>query len=109
MANGKRSLFSSLFGLGKKQNKEAEEAAELEARHKLEERIQRVLAEAAQAPKPALEEKHVAMVAQEETVETVVEILPITASVSSRRKVPAPVDFWPSNAEVEQRYAVNGR
>jgi hypothetical protein len=108
MANGKRSLLSSIFGLGKKQNKEAEEAAELEARHKLEERIQKILAEAAQAPKPVVKEEHVALVAQEET-ETVVEILPITASVSSRRKVPASIDFWPSNAEVEQRYAVNGR
>jgi hypothetical protein len=109
MANGKRSLFSSIFGIGKNQNKEAEEAAEIEARHKLEERIQRVLAEASRAPEPILEEEHVAMIAQEQEPEYVAEILPITASVSSRRKVPAPVDFWPSNAEVEQRYAVNGR
>lgn len=108
MANSRRSLFSSIFSRGKKLNKEAEEAAELEARRKLELRIQQILAQTAEAPKQLLEEDHTAMVVQEEE-ESVAEILPITASALIRRKTPVPVDFWPSNAEVERRYAVNER
>ena len=105
MANGKRSLFSSIFGRGKKQNTEAEEAAELEARQKLEERIQQVLAVPVEAAKPALEDNH-AMVLQDEP-ESIAEVLPITASALIRRKTPATIDFWPASAEVERPYAVN--
>lgn len=43
MANDKRGLFSSIFG--KKPDLEAEEAAELEARQRLERRIEQALAD----------------------------------------------------------------
>lgn len=44
MANdSKASVFSSIFGRGKKERKEAEEAAELEARQRLERRIEQAL------------------------------------------------------------------
>lgn len=108
MANSKRSIFSSIFGLGKKQNTEAEETAELEARQRLERRIEEVLAQAAEAPKPLFEEDHAALVKQEET-ESLAEILPITASALPRRKVPAPVAFLPQVVEVERPYAANER
>lgn len=46
MANDrKRSLFSSLFSRENRKNQEAEEAAELEARQKLERRIEQALAD----------------------------------------------------------------
>lgn len=107
MANSKRSLFSSLFGGGKKQRKKAEEAAGLEARQKLEKRIQQVLAELAESPQPAVERNHAELITQEKEAESVVEILPITASAVSRRKPPAPLDLWPGTAKVERPYAVN--
>ncbi|HEY2469057.1 MAG TPA: hypothetical protein VGI45_14635 [Terracidiphilus sp.] len=109
MENSKRSIFSSIFGRGKKQHKEAEEAAELEARQKLEKRIQQILAEAVEAPKPVVEENHVALVTQDKEVEALAEVLPITASALSRRKAPAPADFFPPRVEVERRYVANER
>ena len=105
MANSKRSLFSSLFGRGKKQNAEAEEAAELEARRRLEERIQQVLAVPVEAAKPALVDDHTLVLQEEE--ESMAEVLPITASALTRRKTPAVIDFWPGSTEVERPYAVN--
>ena len=106
MENDKRSLFSSLFGRGKKQNKEAAEAAALEARQKLEQRIQEVLAAAAEAPKPLFEESQAGLTLTEEPV-TVAEVLPITASALNRRKAAISVDLWPGNVQVERPYAVN--
>lgn len=106
MANEKRSLLSSLFGRGKQQNKEAEEAAELEAKQRLEKRIEQVLAEAAKAPKPVVEEQH-AELAIEDAVQSVAEVLPITASVFTRRKTPSNSGFWPGNADIERPHAVN--
>lgn len=109
MAN-KRSLFSSIFGRGRKQHKEAQEAAVLEARQKLEKRIQQVLAEMVEAPKAAVEETHLQLAVVEDEAQSVVEILPITASALQRRKTPASVEFWPtSSPEVERPYAVNER
>jgi hypothetical protein len=78
----------------------------MEARRKLEERIQQVLAlQIAETTEPALVEDH-ALALQEEQ-ESVAEVLPITASALIRRKDPVVIDFWPGSAEVERRYAVN--
>lgn len=102
MTNGRKHSFFSLFG-SKKQDIEAQEAAEREARQKLEKRIEQVLAEAAAPPK-LLEENHSALVPVE-----MAEVLPITASVPPRRKVAAPVDFWQPSPETKRPYAVNQR
>lgn len=109
MENGKRSLFSSLFGRGKKQNREAEEAAELEARQKLERRIQQVLAEAAEVPKPLLEEHPIELIVRDEETESLAEVLPITASALHRRKAPTPAPFLPASVEIERSYVANER
>src|ERR1700747_1615162 len=101
MANEKRSLLSSLFGRGKKQNKDAEEAAELEAKQRLEKRIEQVLAGAARAPKAVVENHPSELVIQDE-VQSVAEVLPITASVFARRKTPSNAGFWPGNTETER-------
>lgn len=107
MANeSKRSLFSSLFGRGKRQNKETEEAA-VEARQKLERRIQQVLSEMVEAPKVAVEANHLELTIVEEEPENVAEVLPITASALQRRRTPVSADFWPTSTEVERPYAVN--
>lgn len=102
MANGRKHSLFSLFG-SKKQETEAREAAEREAREKLEKRIEQVLAEAAATPKP-IEESQPTLISKE-----IAEVLPITASVSPRRKAAAPVDFWQPSSEAERPYAVNQR
>lgn len=101
MAN-KQGLFSSLFGGSKKVNQEAQEAAELEARERLEKRIEQVLAEAAQTPKSPVE-------TEAAKPETVAEILPITASALTRRKTTPSVGFWQPTDETDRAYAVNER
>ena len=106
MENDKRSLFSSLFGRGKKQNKEAAEAAALEARQKLEQRIRGVLAAAAEVPKPLIEESQPVLVLAEDAG-NVADVLPITASALKGRRAPISVDLWPGNVQVERPYAVN--
>lgn len=101
----KRGFFSSLFG--NKKQKEQEEIAALESKHKLEERIQQILAERAEVPQLFVEENHTALSIQEEEVEPVVELLPISASALGRK---APVgDFLLSGFEVPRHYAANQR
>jgi hypothetical protein len=108
MANGnKQGFFSSIFGGSKKPDLEEQEAAEREARQKLEKRIEQVLAEAALPPKSVAEgEPGKAM--EGGKPESVVEMLPITASVLSRRKTTPHMDFWQPGTEAD-RFAVNQR
>jgi hypothetical protein len=103
----KRGFLSSLFR-SKKQTEE-EEMAELESKHRLEERIQRVLAEKAPAPEVILKEENVVVMQQEEEAEVPVELLPISASVVPIRKAPAQAAFALAAFEVPRSYASNGR
>ena len=103
----KRGFLSSLFG--KRKQKEEEETAELESRHRLEERIQQVLAERAAVPELLIEENHVALMSKEEEAEPEVELLPISASVISHRKAPVPAVFLLSSIEDVRPYAANQR
>jgi hypothetical protein len=109
--DGKRGFFSSLFGNRKR--KEQEETAELESKHRLEERIQQILAERVAVPEVRVQENHVALmtqlVTQEEEPEPEVELLPISASVLSRRKAPVSADFLLSSLDVQGSYAANQR
>ena len=95
---------------GNRKQKEREETAELESRHRLEERIQQVLAERVEVPELLMtEENHAALMTQEEEAESEVELLPISASVLSIRKAPVPAAFLPSSFEVPRSYAANER
>ena len=109
MANdSKRGFFSSLFG--NRKLKEQEEMAELESKHRLEERIQQILAERVEIPKLTfVEEKQVSLMKREEEAEPEVELLPISASVLSRRKAPVSADFLLSSLDVQGSYAANQR
>ena len=103
----KQGFLSSLFG--KKKRKEEEEAAHLELRHRIEERIQQVLAESTEIPKVLrLEEKRAEVTTPEAEVETPVDLFPISASVISIRKAPVQ-DFLLSSFENPRSYAANER
>ena len=102
----KRGFWSSLFG--NRKQKEHKEADELKSRQRLEERICQVLAERVEVREH--EEEPVAVLAREEDAEVeVVELLPISASVLSRRKVSVSASFADSSFEAIQSYAANGR
>ncbi len=105
--DGKQGFFSSLFG--NKKQKEYEETVELESKHRLEDRIQQILTEKVAVREPIIEEKHVAVITQEEEAEPEVELLPISASVLSSRKARVPVSFVTSSLENVQSYAANAR
>jgi|KBSMisStandDraft_5_1062788.scaffolds.fasta_scaffold567016_2 hypothetical protein len=111
MANiSKRGFFSSLFG--NKKQKEDEQIAVLESRHRLEERIQQVLAERAVVHELLLEEKNeknAALVMREEEPEAEVELFPISASVIPIRKAPVQSAFVLPAFEVPRTYASNRR
>ena len=103
--NSKRGFLSSLFENNKQ--KEEQETAELESRHRLEERIQQILAEKVEVPQLFVEENQTALVIQEAEPEPEVKLLPISASALSRK---APVaDFLLSSFEVPRRYAATER
>jgi len=112
MANDKRQGFLSSF-FGKKKKKEDLEAAHLELKHKLEERIRQVLAESVEIPQVLLkEETHTALPIEtvlEEEAETPVELLPISASVIPIRKAPVQASFLVSSFETPRSYAANER
>ena len=103
--DSKRGFFSSLFG-NRKQT-EQEETAEQESRHRLEERIQQILAERVDVPQ--LVESHPVLLTREEEAEPEVELLPISASVIPIRKAPVQDSFLLSSFEVPRSYAANGR
>jgi hypothetical protein len=106
--HNKQGFLSSLFG--KKKQKEEEEAANLELRHRIEERIQQVLAESIEIPKVLmLEEKRAELTIPEAEVEAPVDLFPISASVISSRKAPAQSDFLLSSFKVPRSYAANER
>lgn len=109
MANdSKRGFFSSLFG--RRKRNEHQETEELESRHRLEERIRLILAEkVADVPKVVVEETQTALMIPEAEVEPEIELLPISASVLSRRKAPIPAAFMPPVVEVGRSYAASGR
>ena len=105
--DSKRGFFSSLFG--NKKQKEQDEAAVLESRHRLEERIQQVLAERAAVQELLIEEEHVALMVQEEEPESEVELFPISASVIPVRKAPVQSAFVLPAFETPRSYATNQR
>jgi hypothetical protein len=106
--DSKRGFFSSLFG--RKRHTEQEETAELESRYRLEARIQQILAERVEIPKLTfVEEKQVSLMKREEEAEPEVELLPISASVLSRRKAPVPAAFLLSGVEDVRSFAANER
>ncbi len=103
----KQGFLSSLFG--RKKQTEQEEIAQLESKHKLEERIRQVLAESVEVPRVLkLEHKPAAITPQEEIVETPVELFPISASAIGR-KPPVQTSFLLSSFEVPRPYAANER
>ena len=99
----KRGFFSSLFR--NQSRKELDEAADLDTRQRLEARIQRILADRDDVPKLIFDEPAELMVRQEE-VEPEIELLPISASVLSKPKAPAPVPFL---VEIGRPVAANDR
>jgi hypothetical protein len=107
--NGRNGFLSSFFG--KKKQKEEVEAAHLELKHKLEERIRQVLADSVEVPAVLKrEETPVALVVQEEEApEVMVELFPISASVIRSRKAPVQSDFLLSTFETHHSYAANER
>jgi hypothetical protein len=105
--DSKRGFFSSLFG--NKKQKEHDEAAELESRHRLEERIQQVLAERVAVQELLTEEKHAALMVPEEEAETEVELFPISASVLPVRKAPVQSAFVLPAFETPRSYATHQR
>jgi len=96
----KRGFFSSLFG--NRKQKEQEETAELESRHRLEERIQEILAERVEVPELLMEQNHALLT---EEAESEVELLPISASVLSGRKASVSAAFLVSSFEAPRSYA----
>jgi hypothetical protein len=108
MAHGsKRGFLSSLFG--KRKQTEQEDAAELESRHRLDVRIQQILAERIEVPEVLIKENHAALLTREVEAEPEVELFPISASVLRSRKAPVPDTFRPSGVEVVRSYATNER
>jgi hypothetical protein len=109
--DGKRGFFSSLFG--KKKRKEEEEAAELESKHRLEERIQQILAEKIPVSEVFVREKHAALMIQKEEAkaeaEVEVELLPISASAITRRKASVQPAFVLASFEDPRSYVANER
>jgi hypothetical protein len=106
--NGKRGFLSSLFG--KRKQTEQEETADLESRHRLDERIQQILAERVETPeRPIIEETRAALMIQKQEVEPEVELFPISASVLNSRKAPVHVAFGPSSLDVVRSYATSER
>lgn len=106
--NGKRGFLSSLFG--KRKQTEQEETAELESRHRLDERIQQILAERVETPeRRIIEESRPALVTRVEEPESEVELFPISASVLNSRKAPVHVTFGPSSLDVVRSYATSQR
>jgi hypothetical protein len=105
--DGKRGFFSSLFG--KKKRKEEEEAAELESKHRLEERIQQILAEKISVPEVFVREKCAAIMIQEEVAEPEIELLPISASAITKRKASVQPAFVLATYDEPRSYAANGR
>ena len=106
----KRGFFSSLFG--NKKQKEDQQTADLESRHRLEERIQQVLAERAVVRELLIEEKNeknAALMMREEEPEPEVELFPISASVLPIRKAPVQSAFVLPAFEVPRSYASNRR
>jgi hypothetical protein len=109
MAHDRKQGFLSSF-FGKKKQKEEAEAAHLELKHKLEERIRQVLAESVEIPKVLMiEEPPVAVTIPEEEAEVPVELFPISASVIPIRKAPVQASFLVSTFEVPRSYAANER
>jgi hypothetical protein len=105
--DGKRGFFSSLFG--KKKRKEEQETAELESKHRLEERIQQILAEKIPVSEVFVREKHAAIMIQKEEAEPEIELLPISASAITRRKAPVQPAFVLATFEEPRSYASNER
>jgi hypothetical protein len=111
--DGKRGFFSSLFG--KKKRKEEEETAELESKHRLEERIQQILAEKISVPEVFVREKHAALMIQKEKAEpeaeaeVEIELLPISASAITRRKAPVRPAFVLASFDEPRTYVANER
>lgn len=106
--DSKRGLFSSLFG--KKWLTEQNEAADLESKHKLEERIRQVLEEQVNIPELLMrDEKKAALMREEKEIEAPVELFPISASVIPIRKPPVEVPFSISDYERPRAYAANER
>ena len=108
MANDrKRGFFSSLFG--RRRPTEAEEMAELEAKHRLEERIQQILAEKVAVREILAEESNTALMLIEEEDEPEVELLPISASAIRQRKAPVQSAFVLAAFESPRSYAASER
>ena len=106
--DSKRGFFSSLFR-NRKPN-EQEEAAQLELKHRLEERIRQVLADRVPVTEALMkEENHVAPMIQKEEAETKVELLPISASVITIRKASVQGSYLVSSFEAPRSYAANER
>jgi hypothetical protein len=107
--NSKQGFLSSLFG--NRKPKEPEESAGLESRHRLEERIQQILAEQVEVPRLlTLEEDGLVLMAKEEEAEPEIELLPISASVLSSRKTLVSAPFMPLTWEGAARsYVANQR
>ena len=107
--NGKQGFFSSLFG--KRKQTEWEATAELESKQRLEARIEQILAERVAVPELHLMEENqdAAISPQQEEPEIPVELLPISASVISRRKAPVPAVFLLSTVDESRSYASNAR
>jgi hypothetical protein len=112
MANDrKRGFLSSLFG--NRKQKADEEAAELESKQRLEQRIQQVLAERAAVPELLLIEENqpaqIAQMSQEEEADFPVELFPISASVLPIHKAPVQPAFVLSAFEAPRSYVSNQR
>ena len=103
--DGKRGFFSSLFGT--RRQKEQEETALAEARQRLEERIQQILAQRVDVPELITQEDYPTLPAREE-VEAEIELFPITASVFNH-KGPIPASFLPESIEASRFHATADR
>ena len=103
----KRGFFSSLFG--SKKQKEDQQTADLESKHRLEERIQHFLAERAVVHELLIEERNAASMMREEESEPEVELFPISASVRPIRKAPVQSAFVLAAFEAPRSYASNQR
>jgi hypothetical protein len=106
--DSKRGFFLSLFG--KRRPTEQNEAAELDSKHKLEERIRQVLAEKVEIPELLMREETKAVLMTEgKKVEAPVELFPISASVIPIRKPPVEAAFSISDYERPRSHAANER
>ena len=102
--DSKQSFFSSLFG---RKQKEPDEAAELESRHRLDERIRRIMAETGEVPGLRDEKESVAFMAKEQ--EAGVELLQISANGLGPDRATVPATLLPSSGEVARFYTANQR